>query len=98
MGVRDAVALQAGVDDEMLASVDDYETSDLSAPQKAALRFADAYLSGPTEVDEALRAELLANLTPTELGALVVRLMHFSSDKVIVALGMDLPDARRQIL
>ena len=73
MGYRDAVALQSGVDDNMLALVDDHEHSQLSRKQKAALRFADAYLSGPVAVDDDLRAELTTHFTPDELGALLVR-------------------------
>ena len=98
MGVRSAVALEAGVDDDMLAMVDNYETSTFSPAYKSALRFADAYLRGPTSIEASLRAELLEHFTPTELGALLVRLMHFSSDKVMVALGLDLDEARIQIM
>ncbi len=98
MGYRDAVALQAGVDDNMLALVDDHEHSSLSPKQKAALRFADAYLSGPATIDADLRAELTTHFTPTELGSLLVRLMHFSSDKVMVALGLDLDKPVRQVV
>ena len=98
MGDRDAGALQAGVDDNMLALVDDHEHSSLSPKQKAALRFADAYLSGPVAVDDDLRAELTAYFTPTELGSLLVRLMQFSSDKVMVALGLDLAEPVRQVV
>jgi alkylhydroperoxidase family enzyme len=98
MGYRDAVALQSGVDDSMLALVDDHEHSQLSRKQKAALRFADAYLSGPVAVDDELRAELTTHFTPDELGALLVRLMHFSTDKVMVALGLDLADPVRQVM
>ena len=98
MGYRDAVALQAGVDDNMLALVDDHEHSPLSSKQKAALRFADAYLNGPVAVDDDLRAELTAHFTPAELGSLLVRLVHFSSDKVMVALGLDLDEPVRQVV
>jgi hypothetical protein len=98
MGYRDAVALQAGVDDNMLALVDDHEHSSLSPKQKAALRLADAYLSGPVAIDDELRAELTTYFTPAELGSLLVRLMHFSSDKVMVALGLDLDEPVRQVV
>ena len=98
MGYRDAVALQAGVDDNMLALVDDYEHAALSPKQKAALRFADSYLNGPVAIDDHFRAELNAHFTPTELGSLLVRIMHFSSDKVMVALGLDLDEPVRQVV
>jgi alkylhydroperoxidase family enzyme len=98
MGYRDAGALQAGVDEQMLALVDDYEQSTLTDKQKIALRFADAYLLGPATVDNELRRDLTAHFTPTELGALLVRLMHFTSDKVMVALGLDLDSPVRQVV
>ena len=98
MGYRDAVALQAGVDDDMLALVDDHEHSRLSPKQKTALRFADAYLNGPVAVDDDQRAELSTYFTPAEIGSLLVRLMHFSSDKVMVALGLDLDEPTRQVV
>lgn len=44
MGVRSAVALDEGVDEDLLAKVDTWETSDLTDFQKAALRVADVYL------------------------------------------------------
>lgn len=98
MGYRDAGALQAGVDDDMLALVDDHEHSSLSSKQKAALRFADAYLNGPVAIDDELRDELTAHFTPEELASLLVRLMQFSSDKVMVALGLDLDEPIRQVV
>jgi alkylhydroperoxidase family enzyme len=98
MGYRDAVALQAGVDDEMLALVDDHAHSSLSERQKVALRFADAFLNGPVRVDDALRAELAAHFSPAEIASLLVRLAHYSSDKVMVALGLDLDEPVRQVV
>jgi hypothetical protein len=98
MGYRDAGALQAGVDENMLAFVDQYEQSPLTEKQKIALRFADAYLLGPDAVDADLRDELTKHFSPTELGALLVRLMHYSSDKVMVALGLDLDMPVRQVV
>jgi hypothetical protein len=90
--------LQAGVDEHMLALVDDYEHSALSDKQKVALRFADAFLLGPRTVDDELRTEMLRHFAPDELGALLVRLMHYSNDKVMVALGLDLDSPVRQVV
>jgi len=89
MSARSAVALQQGVDEEMLSSVDHYETSDLSTAQQAALRLADAYLIAPAEMSEATKRNVAANLTPTQVVEVVLKLMGFSSDKVMVALGLD---------
>ena len=98
MGYRDAVALQAGVDDDMLALVDDHAHSSLNPKQRAALRFADAYLNGPIAVDDDLREELSSYFAPTEIASLLMRLMQFSSDKVMVALGLDLSEPVRQVV
>ena len=89
MSARSAVALQQGVDEEMLDSVDHYEDSDLSRAQRAALRLADAYLIAPAEMSESDRHEVAACLTPTQVTEVVLKLMGFSSDKVMVALGLD---------
>jgi hypothetical protein len=89
MSARGAVALQQGADEEMLAAVDHYEQSDLSALQKAALRLADAYLNAHGDVSEAVKAEVSAHLSADQVIELALLLMGFSSDKVMVALGLD---------
>jgi hypothetical protein len=94
MSARSAVAQQQGVDEEMLDSVDDYQQSDFSATQKAALRLADAYLTAPAEMSDAVKEEVAANLSPQQVIELAVKLMGFSSDKVTVALGLDLDEVR----
>ncbi len=74
----------------MLDAVDHYETSELSASQRAALRLADAYLTQPADMSDATRQEVADAFTPVQVVELVVKLMGFSSDKVMVALGLDL--------
>jgi alkylhydroperoxidase family enzyme len=92
MSARSAVALQQGADEELLAAVDHYEDSDLSAMQQAALRLADAYLVSPADMSEPVKQEVSANLTPEQVVESVLKLMGFSSDKVMVALGLDLDE------
>jgi hypothetical protein len=94
MSVRSAVALEEGADEELLAKVDVYETSDLTEFQKAALRLADVYLGVPSAMDDDLRAVILGQLTPTQVVETVLKLMQWSSDKVMVALGHDLDEVR----
>lgn len=94
MSARSAVALQRGADEAMLAAVDDYERSDLSAMHKAALRLADAYLTSPAEMSDSARRDVAEHLSPTQAVELVAKLMGFSSDKVMVALGLDLDEVR----
>jgi alkylhydroperoxidase family enzyme len=94
MSVRSAVALDEGIDEEMLDAVDRYEQSELSASQKAALRMTDAYLTAPAEMTESVKQDVAAHLSPTQAVELVVKLMGFSSDKVMVALGLDFDEIR----
>src|SRR5438067_6600034 len=94
MSVRSAVALQQGVDEEFLAKVDDYERSDLSDMRKATLRLADAYLTSPAEMGDEVRKGALEHLTTPQIVETVLHLMQYSSDKVMVALGLDLEEIR----
>jgi alkylhydroperoxidase family enzyme len=94
MSARSAVALQQGVDDELLSEVDHYRDSTLTPAQRAALVLADAYLTAPAEMSDEARAEVTADLTPHQVVELALKLMGFSSDKVMVALGLDLDEVR----
>ena len=94
MSARGAVAQQQGVDEEMLAKVDHYDDSDLSPFQQAALRLADAYLTAPAEMSAGVREEVAAHLTPVQVVELVFKLMGFSSDKAMVALGLDFDEVQ----
>src|SRR6266851_3846416 len=94
MSVRSAVALEEGADEELLAKVDVYETSDLTEVQKAALRLADVYLGVASAVDDDLRAAILGQLTTAQVVETVLKLMQWSGDKVMVALRHDLDEVR----
>ena len=94
MSARGAVAQQQGVDEQMLDQVDHYETSDLSAPQRAALRVADAYLVAPGAMTDTTRAEIASELAPDQVVEVGLKLMGFSSDKAMVALGLDFDEVR----
>jgi alkylhydroperoxidase family enzyme len=94
MSARGAVAQQQGADEQMLDQVDHYETSDLSATQRAALRLADAYLVAPAEMTDSTRDEIASQLTPDQIVETLLKLMGFSSDKAMVALGLDFDEIR----
>ena len=94
MSARGAVAQQQGVDEQMLEKVDHYEDSDLSPEQRAALRLADAYLVAPGAMSDSVRAEISARLTPAQVVEVVLKLTGFSSDKALVALGIDFDEVR----
>ena len=79
----------------MLDAVDHYRDSELSPVQQAALALADAYLTSPADVPDRVRREVADNLTEDQVVELALKLMGFSSDKVMVALGLDLDEPRR---
>jgi alkylhydroperoxidase family enzyme len=92
MSARSAVALQRGADERMLDAVDHYEDSELSPFHQAALRLTDAYLVSPADMSEAVKDDVAAHLNPEQVIEVVLKLMGFSSDKVMVALGLDLDE------
>ena len=92
MSARSAVALQQGADEELLAKVDDYRSSDLTPAQKAALELADVYLGSPADLSDAVRRQVAEHLTAGQAVEVALKLMGFSSDKVMVALGLDMDE------
>jgi alkylhydroperoxidase family enzyme len=94
MSARGAVAQQQGVDEQMLEKVDHYEDSDLAPEQRAALRLADAYLVAPGAISDSVRVEVSAHLTPAQVVEVVLKLTGFSSDKALVALGIDFDEVQ----
>ena len=94
MSARSAVALQRGADEQMLSAVDHYRDSDLPAAQQAALALADAYLTSPRDMTDAVRDEVAGQLAPAQAVEVVLKLMGFSSDKAMVALGLDFDEVR----
>lgn len=87
--VRFAGAREQGLGEDLVDLIaDGYAGSTLSDRHKAAIRFTDAFLKHPAEVDAETRRELLAHFTPeqiVELAAGVALFMGFS--KIAVALG-----------
>jgi alkylhydroperoxidase family enzyme len=94
MSARSAVALQRGADEQLLAAVDHYRDSDLLPVQQAALALADAYLTSPADMTDAVKDEVASQLSAAQAIEIVLKLMGFSSDKAMVALGLDLDEVR----
>jgi AhpD family alkylhydroperoxidase len=91
---RSAAARALGADEQLYDSIDDYESSGLSERQKAALRLADAYLLSPGEMAPSTRQGALEHFRPQEIVEIVLRLMEYSSDKIMVALKLDLNETK----
>ena len=89
MSLRLAVAKQAGVDETTIDKVARYWVSDLDEPYKVALRFADALMTQPGDVDPRLRDHLREHFSPKQILELSVDVMKWNYQKVAVALGTD---------
>jgi alkylhydroperoxidase family enzyme len=94
MSARSAVALQQGVDEQMLQAVDNYEDSEMSPTQQAALRLADAYLTSPADMSESVRDYVSDQLSAVQTVEVLLKLTGYSSDKAMVALGLDFDEVR----
>jgi alkylhydroperoxidase family enzyme len=81
----------AGVDETVAAKVDRYEQSDLGEAQKAALRYADAYMTDPAGIDDMLRAQLNAHFTPAQIVQLTLDVVAWTLQKALVCLLLDVP-------
>ena len=88
--VRDDAALEAGFDEALGAKVDDYEHSDLPPRHKAALRLADAMILGGS-IDPALRADVRAHFSESEIAELLLDVVKWSVQKALVALRIEPP-------
>lgn len=88
---RSPAARAAGADEDLYAAIDSYEsTTLLDQRQKAALRFADAFLTRPSETPTAVYAGAAEHFSSVQLVELALRLVAYSSDKVMVALKLDM--------
>lgn len=82
-------AAEAGVDDEVTAQIDHYETSNLSERHKTALRIVDAVIWRPTEISAALVEQAHTHFTADEIAELLVDITKWSTQKIHVTLGTD---------
>jgi alkylhydroperoxidase family enzyme len=89
---RSPAARAQGASETLYAGIDNYEASDLSERQKAALRLADAYLLRPADTPDEVRDGALEHFTPEQIVEFTLRLMVYSSDKVMISLKLDLDE------
>ncbi len=82
------------MDEQLLSAVDHYRDSEISAAQQAALALADAYLTSPAEMSDAVREEVRGQLSAVQVIELVLKLTGYSSDKAMVALGLDFEEVK----
>ncbi len=92
--VRYDIARADGLSEDKVAMIqDDFRDSALSQREKLILAFTDQFLNDPGGLTDALKAELLAQFSQTELVHLSMAVAHFSGfSRCAVSLG-GMPDS-----
>ncbi len=85
---RNPKAVEAGLDETLVALVDDPADERFSSSQRAAIRLTEAFLFCPF-LDDALKDELTAHFTPAQLTEIVLSLVSWNANKATVLLGID---------
>ena len=86
---RQAVAVQSGMEEDMVAALSSFETSDLPDPIKAALRITAAISTNPGLLTDELWADAGRYYTEAELIDIVLLSMHTTASKSFITLGLD---------
>ena len=86
---RQAVAVQAGLEEDMVAALSQFETSSLPEHVKAALRLTSAISTNPGLLSDELWAAAGEYFTEDELVDIVLLSMHTTASKVTITLGLD---------
>jgi alkylhydroperoxidase family enzyme len=88
--LRLQAALDRGLDEGMVAQLDDVEASDLTDRQKAAVGLARAFLLDPGSFTATDREQLTTLFTPEEIAELVLDLVRYRpGSKLTVASGRE---------
>ena len=86
---RQAVAVQAGLEEDMVEALGHFEDSNLPESIKAALRLTAAISTNPGLVTDELWADAGRYYSETELVDIVLLSMHTTASKVTITLGLD---------
>lgn len=84
-------ALDAGLDDEMAASIAHYETGGFAPAAVAALRLTDAIILAPSLADDALAEELHRHFDDAQIAEICLDVMKWSYQKILVSLRLETP-------
>ncbi|MBV9870184.1 MAG: hypothetical protein JO214_06150 [Frankiaceae bacterium] len=90
--LRTRAAMAAGGAEALYEQVESFESSDLSAEQKVALRITESVIIRPESLDPATVAEAHERFTDAQLVEVVLDIMRNSANKVAVAFGADAPN------
>ncbi|MDQ1463511.1 MAG: hypothetical protein QOC73_452 [Actinomycetota bacterium] len=86
---RQAVAVQAGLEEDMVTALSQFETSSLPKHVKAALRLTSAISTNPGLLSDELWAAAGEYFAEDELVDIVLLSMHTTASKVTITLGLD---------
>jgi AhpD family alkylhydroperoxidase len=86
---RQAVAVQAGLAEDMVEALGHFEDSNLPESVKAALRLTAAISTNPGLITDELWADAASYYSETELVDIVLLSMHTTASKVTITLGLD---------
>ena len=87
--VRNVRAADQAGDDTFFDQVDRYETSDLAAAHKVALRLTDAIYLSPAQFPDGLVADVHRSFEPAQVVEIVLDIARNALNKSAVALGVD---------
>jgi AhpD family alkylhydroperoxidase len=86
---RQAVAVQAGLDEDMVSALSHFETSALPENIKAALRITSVVSTNPGLLTDGIWDGAAQFYTEDELVDIVLLSMHTTASKVTITLGLD---------
>lgn len=86
---RQAVAVQAGLNEDMVSQLQNFKNSNLPAKVKAALHVADKIASAPQLFDDAAWNEALETYSETELVDIVLFSCFTTGSRVAIILGVE---------
>jgi AhpD family alkylhydroperoxidase len=86
---RQAVAVQAGLEEDMVSALSQFETSSLPDNIKAALRITAAVSTNPGLITDEMWAQAREYFTESEMVDIVLLSQHTTASKVTITLGLD---------
>jgi AhpD family alkylhydroperoxidase len=89
LNARAAVAVQAGLNEDIVGKLTRFESSDLPEKVKVALRIANAVSSDPSSLTKDLWEKTREFYSEQEVVDLVLLSVHTTSSKVTITLGLD---------
>jgi alkylhydroperoxidase family enzyme len=89
---RETTALDAGGSEDLYGQIEQYETAEgLTKAQKAALRYVDALIWSPSQIDKHVAEGVRDHYSQAEAVELTLDVMRNACNKIMVALGADAP-------